>query len=123
MGVGGEAAGSRVTSVGSQLQDPGEGLFGTGVDEVRTSRGVKGLPVATAEGGEFVHCHEALIALPPEREREERSSPWSPPLALVLPGSRGKLRPRGETAPHPRSQSNHSASDVNIFQHDFIRRC
>lgn len=73
-----EAAESRVTSVGSQLQDPGEGLFGTGVDEVRTGSGVKGLPVAAAEGGEFVHCHEALIALPPERERE-RSSPWSPP--------------------------------------------
>lgn len=57
--------GSWVTSTSPQLQDPGEGFFGAGVDEVRASSGIKGLPVPAAKGGEFVDRHKALIALPP----------------------------------------------------------
>lgn len=87
----GEPVGSGVTSASPQLQDPGEGFFGAGVDEVRTGSGIKGLPVSTAKGGEFVHGHEALIALPPVGEMSGLVS-----LALVHPGSSGKLRPRRE---------------------------
>lgn len=59
------AVGSWVTSASPQLQDPREGLFGAGVDEVRAGSGIEGLPVTAAKGGEFVDRHEALIALPP----------------------------------------------------------
>lgn len=63
--LGGGSGGVGVTSASLQLQHPGEGLFGAGVDEVRARSGVEGFPVPAAKGGELVYRHEALISLPP----------------------------------------------------------
>jgi hypothetical protein len=86
-----------------QPQDPGEGLLGAGVDEVGAGRSVKGLPVPAAEGREAMHCHEALIALPPVREKSQllvalgqRLIPAraSPGLPTSLGTGRGATQPR-----------------------------
>lgn len=71
-----------------ELQHPGQGLLGAGVDEVGAGCGAEGLPVPAAEGREAVHGHEAFVPLPPAGETRERRG-----RDASAPGTDGRPEP------------------------------
>lgn len=96
-------AGRRAPSPRPQLQHPGAGLLGAGVDEVGAGRRAERLPVSAAEGREAVHGHEAFRALPPAGDAASAGTLSRPAPAPALPQAPQRLISSPDPAPgrHP----------------------